>query len=135
MIDGGVRAPGAPPVSLGRRDLDPRVESAREATYPPPYPEGWYVIGRSVDFRARPKFVQCLDNQWVVFRDSSGRAHVLDAYCPHLGANLADGRVHDDCIECPFHGWKMRGDGGVVVGPRSAHCRPETALTEATTGP
>lgn len=103
--------------SSRRKDLDPRVESAREATYPPPYPEGWYVVGRSTDFRARPKFVKCVGHQWVVFRDGSGTVHVLDAYCPHLGANLADGKVHDNCIECPFHGWKIRGDGCVVGQP------------------
>uniref|UniRef100_A0A4W3J4N6 cholesterol 7-desaturase n=3 Tax=Callorhinchus milii TaxID=7868 RepID=A0A4W3J4N6_CALMI len=40
-------------------------------------------------------------------------AHVVDAYCPHLGANLAvGGRVAGDCIECPFHGWQFRGEDG-----------------------
>jgi len=123
-MNGGVQAPlWARSRPLGRSDLDPQVESAREATYPPPYPEGWYVVGRSIDFRARPRFVLCVGNQWVVFRDGSGRVHVLDAYCPHLGANLADGKVHDDCIECPFHGWKIRGDGRVVGQPNES--RPD----------
>jgi len=98
----------------GPKDLNPWVESAREATYPPPYPEGWYVVGRSTDIRDRPTFVQCVGHQWVVFRDASGTARVVDAYCPHLGANLADGKVQGDCVECPFHGWKIRGDGCVV---------------------
>lgn len=49
----------------------------------------------------------------VVFRDTKGLAHVLDAYCPHMGANLGvGGRVVGDCIECPFHGWKFRGHDG-----------------------
>jgi len=135
-MTGGVQAPlralsGRP----GRRDFNPLVESAREATYPPPYPEGWYVVGRSIDFRARPRFVQCVGNQWVVFRDRFGQVHVLDAYCPHLGANLADGKVHDDCIECPFHGWKIRGDGCVVGesdngSPRDAQCRTRSWAVE-----
>ncbi|XP_057675559.1 cholesterol 7-desaturase nvd isoform X2 [Corythoichthys intestinalis] len=49
----------------------------------------------------------------AVFRGEDGKAHVLDAYCPHLGANLAvGGRVVGSCIECPFHGWQFQGDSG-----------------------
>ena len=49
----------------------------------------------------------------AVFRGEDGRAHVVDAYCPHIGANMAvGGRVSGSCIECPFHGWKFRGDDG-----------------------
>ncbi|MBW1831214.1 MAG: Rieske 2Fe-2S domain-containing protein [Myxococcales bacterium] len=120
---GGVQAPlRALPGRLGARGLDPIVESAREATYPPPYPECWYVVGRSVDFHDRPTFVQCAGNQWVVFRDASGQARVVDAYCPHMGANLADGTVRGDCVECPFHGWRIRGDG--CVESQSGECQP-----------
>jgi cholesterol 7-dehydrogenase len=115
MITGGVQAlRRSPSGRVGGRDLDPIVESAREASYPPPYPEAWYVVGRSIDFGDRPTFVQCAGNQWVVFRDASGHAQVVDAYCPHLGANLADGDVQGDSVECPFHGWKIRGDGCVI---------------------
>jgi cholesterol 7-dehydrogenase len=59
-------------------------------------------------------FSQCVSGeQLVVFRDEKGEAHILDAYCPHMGANLGvGGRVVGDCIECPFHGWKFRGYDG-----------------------
>ena len=37
----------------------------------------------------------------------------VDAYCPHLGANMAAGGVvKGDCIECPFHGWQFEGHDG-----------------------
>ena len=99
MITGGVQAPlRGLSGRVGRRNLNPLVESAREASYPPPYPEAWYVVGRSIDFADRPTFVQCAGNQWVVFRDAAGPVRVVDAYCPHLGANLADGKVHDDSV-------------------------------------
>jgi cholesterol 7-dehydrogenase len=40
----------------------------------------------------------------VLFRTESGEAKVLDAYCPHMGADLGVGsKVVGDCIECPFH--------------------------------
>ncbi|CAH2317044.1 cholesterol 7-desaturase-like [Pelobates cultripes] len=51
--------------------------------------------------------------QIAVYRTQDGRVYVVDAYCPHLGANLAiGGRVVGDCIECPFHGWQFRGEDG-----------------------
>ena len=103
---------------------DPVVERAREATYPPPYPDGWYVIARSSELNHRPKFVQAVGHQWVAFRDDRGNARVVDAYCPHLGANLADGRVRDGCVECPFHGWRVRGDGRVAAHANGAEPQP-----------
>lgn len=54
-------------------------------------------------------------------RDEGGKVCALDAYCPHLGADLRiggevltekDGSV---CIRCPFHGWLFRGRDGLCV--------------------
>ena len=51
-----------------------------------------------------------------MFRGEDGKAYVLDAYCPHLGANLAvGGQVVGNCIECPFHGWRFNGNDGKCV--------------------
>lgn len=53
---------------------------------------------------------------FAVFRSKNGVCHVLDAYCPHVGANMAvGGRVFDDCLECPFHGWRFSGTTGKCV--------------------
>jgi len=89
-------------------------EAAREASYPPPYPEGWYVVARSRDVSNEPRLVRLAGNDIVLFRDRSRRARAVAAYCPHMGANLADGTVRDGCIECPFHGWRIDGEGRVV---------------------
>lgn len=54
--------------------------------------------------------------QVAVFRGQDGKAYVVDAYCPHLGANLAvGGQVVGSCIECPFHGWQFRANDGKCV--------------------
>ena len=56
--------------------------------------------------------------QLVLFRGEDGQAHVLDAYCAHMGANLAAGGVVRGCnIECPFHAWRYAGDGRCVEIP------------------
>ena len=60
-------------------------------------PSGDWVVGKTL----------------AVFRGEDGRAHALDAYCCHNGANLAaGGLVKGSCLECPFHGWQFRGDDG-----------------------
>lgn len=37
--------------------------------------------------------------------------HVLDAYCPHMGADLSKGCVRSNSIVCPFHAWVWGRDG------------------------
>lgn len=46
-----------------------------------------------------------LDGRVVVFRERGGRAQVLSAYCPHLGADLGVGEVVDGALRCAFHHW------------------------------
>ena len=51
-----------------------------------------------------------------MYRSKSGKAYVLDAYCPHMGSNLAvGGIVKDECLQCPFHGWVFEGIEGKCV--------------------
>lgn len=90
------------------------VEAARLATYPPPYPEGWYVVGRAKDLSTKPARARVAGNDVLLFRNEAGSACAIDAYCPHMGANLADGAMRDGCIECPFHKWRLDGHGRVV---------------------
>ncbi|MEZ4451784.1 MAG: aromatic ring-hydroxylating dioxygenase subunit alpha [Nannocystaceae bacterium] len=48
----------------------------------------------------------------VLFRDPGGAPRALVDRCPHRGVALSLGRIADDgCVECPFHGWRFRGDG------------------------
>lgn len=92
----------------------------REHTYPPPFPDGWYRVAASKEIKpGEVKHVQCLGEQIAVFRSQNGRIAALDAYCPHLGANLAYGEVKGDRLQCPFHGWQLNGDGRVCQPPLS----------------
>ncbi|XP_058444563.1 cholesterol 7-desaturase nvd [Malaya genurostris] len=81
---------------------------------PPPFPNGWFGILESEQLlTGQARSVDCLGQNFVVFRSSSGLVNVLDAYCPHLGANLGvGGVVRGDCIECPFHHWTFDGKNG-----------------------
>ncbi|KAG5272824.1 hypothetical protein AALO_G00169690 [Alosa alosa] len=96
---------------------------------PPVYPNGWYrVLDSHMLERGDVKNVTVLGEQVAVFRGLDGKAYVVDAYCPHLGANLAvGGRVVGGCIECPFHGWQFRGEDGKCVRIPYAEKVPEFA--------
>ncbi|KAH9488224.1 Cholesterol 7-desaturase [Bulinus truncatus] len=84
---------------------------------PPVYPNGWFGLVESTKLKkAEAITVSAVGQNLAVFRDEHGEAHVLDAYCPHMGANLAaGGRVIGDCLECPFHAWQFRGFDGKCV--------------------
>ncbi|KAG5678787.1 hypothetical protein PVAND_008424 [Polypedilum vanderplanki] len=85
---------------------------------PPPYPNGWFAIATSKEImRGKAKNIECLGEHFVVFRASnSNEVFVLDAYCPHMGANLGvGGIVKNNCVECPFHQWRFNGDNGELV--------------------
>lgn len=81
---------------------------------PPPYPNGWYCILESSLLKPESKrYISCLGEHLIIFRSIDGQVSALNAYCPHLGANMAvGGRVKGDNIECPFHQWSFRGSDG-----------------------
>lgn len=94
------------------------------------FPFSWYVA----DFadaiapgEVRP--LRLLARDLVVWRGADGVAHVMDAYCPHLGANLAlGGRVEGDRLICPYHWWEWNGDGVNVRIPYSERTNASARL-------
>jgi len=83
------------------------------------FARGWFVVAWSTDLApGQVKPLSYFGTQLVLCRTESGAAHVLDAYCPHLGAHLGiGGRVKGECIECPFHAWQFSGDGACTEIP------------------
>lgn len=83
---------------------------------PPPYPNGWFFVTQSEKLNVGDvKEISILGNEFALFRGEDGKARMVSAFCPHLGANLAiGGQVQNNCISCPFHGWKFDGDNGKV---------------------
>ncbi|XP_045783261.1 cholesterol 7-desaturase nvd [Maniola jurtina] len=85
---------------------------------PPPYPNGWFSLVESQNLEVGDVVpVDALGLNLCVYRGEDGKARIVDAYCPHLGANLAmGGSVCGDCIQCPFHQWRFH-DGACVSIP------------------
>ena len=91
----------------------------RKHSSEPGIPNGWFAVAWGRDLvPGDVKRVRCFDEELVVFRTRSGAVHVLDAYCAHLGAHLAEGgRVMGETLRCPFHGWQYDGNGTCVEIP------------------
>lgn len=91
----------------------------REASYPAPYPDGWYRVAGSDEVDAgEVVYRECLGEQIAVYRsDVDGRVNAMGAFCPHMGANLAGGCVKGGEVECPFHRWRIGADGHVAAIP------------------
>lgn len=81
-----------------------------------PYPTSWYRIASSTDVpEGVIHRVHYFDRELIIFRDQEGAAHVADAHCPHMGANIGvGGRIEDGTIVCPFHTWRFAPDGRCV---------------------
>jgi len=62
--------------------------------------------------------VEIAGEKLAVFRDPGGGWHALLDRCPHRGAALSLGTVMDDgSLQCRYHGWRFRGNGGCTRVP------------------
>jgi phenylpropionate dioxygenase-like ring-hydroxylating dioxygenase large terminal subunit len=95
----------------------PRVRLESTPRFPFPMPNGWFILAKADEvapLEVKPIFY--FGRDLVVYRTAGGEARVVSAYCAHLGAHLgAGGRVEDDAIVCPFHGWNYDGSTGKCV--------------------
>eukprot|EP01147_Barroeca_monosierra_P000688 gene688-3988_t len=128
-----------------RRNHDVRRRRLR-GDLPPVYPNGWFQMCAAHDLRPggvisdltcklvllEAKQVHILGKEFAVFRTQSGKVACLDAYCPHLGANLAAGGiVVGETIHCPFHGWVFDCEGRCKDIPYASSKIPEQANTKS----
>lgn len=72
----------------------------------------WYVATLTKELPlGKMKSLEMLGDPVVLFRDSQGKVSAIRDICPHRGIPFSHGRVVDDTVECPYHGWKFSGDG------------------------
>jgi phenylpropionate dioxygenase-like ring-hydroxylating dioxygenase large terminal subunit len=89
--------------------------------------ETWYWAFKSSELKKgqiRP--LQFLGEDLAVYRGEDGIVRALSAYCPHMGAHLAEGRVEGSGVRCFFHAWKYSETGELIDIP----CRPTPGFDE-----
>eukprot|EP01087_Luapelamoeba_hula_P024952 TRINITY_DN967_c0_g1_i2.p1 TRINITY_DN967_c0_g1~~TRINITY_DN967_c0_g1_i2.p1 ORF type:complete len:558 (-),score=66.63 TRINITY_DN967_c0_g1_i2:156-1829(-) len=116
-------------VVMSLEDVEMKAEGAKyrgrrprraRGDLPPAYPNAWYKVMCSHEIqRGEAQDVEMLGKHFVVFRGKDdGKVRILDAYCPHMGANLGvGGTVIGNEIACPFHGWQFDGQGSCTNVP------------------
>jgi phenylpropionate dioxygenase-like ring-hydroxylating dioxygenase large terminal subunit len=100
----------------------------------------WHPVALSESVADAPVAVRLLGHNVVLWR-TSGPTHQIHAWadrCPHRGAKLSLGRVVDEQLECPYHGWCFDASGHCVKVPAlpafippAAHCVNAYGVQEA----
>ena len=76
--------------------------------------EFWYIAAESRSLKRAPLASVMMGESVVLFRNDEGRVGALEDRCAHRNAPLSAGRVSNNCIECPYHGWRYDGQGSCM---------------------
>ena len=80
----------------------------------------WIPVTPAADMRepgGRPIRVKLLGEDLVLFRALNDDLGIIGAFCAHRLAPLFFGRVEEDGLRCPYHGWKFAPDGRCMEMP------------------
>lgn len=90
----------------------------------------WYPVCKSVQVRAdRPHAAKLMGQKLVLWRDGAGEIKCIEDCCPHRGAPLSLGEVHEGKIGCRYHGIIMTGEGVIERVPAMPECAFEGRKT------
>ncbi len=90
----------------------------------------WYPVLEARRLQRRPLQIERFGARWAIWRGRDGAPVMLPGYCPHRGAALADGRIVDGTLACPWHGFRFAEDGRCVMMPcEGADAVPRHAFT------
>ena len=53
---------------------------------------------------------------WIALFNVAGSFFAVDNTCPHAGGPIGEGRLIDDVVRCPWHGWEFNVRTGERVG-------------------
>jgi len=79
----------------------------------------WHPVAAAAELTdEKPiRAVKILNEELVVYRNRRGEYGLVGEHCPHRSASLAFGRVEEEGIRCPYHGWKFDQTGRCLEQP------------------
>lgn len=78
----------------------------------------WHPIAGISEFsRTTVKAIRLFGEDLVLYKDQQGRFGLIDRYCPHRRADLANGYVESTGLRCSYHGWQFDHEGRCVHQP------------------
>ncbi len=76
----------------------------------------WYFAGVSGDVKSGDLIRREIAGEPVTIgRRRDGSVFALRDICPHRAAPLSAGRIVEDTVECPYHGWRFGTDDGACA--------------------
>lgn len=79
----------------------------------------WYPVldARTVSKRGKTYPIKRFGIALVLWRDTNGSLVCMEDKCAHKGVQLSLGRIHNNCIQCPYHGLRYAASGACVAIP------------------
>ena len=77
----------------------------------------WHPVALTSELGTRPKLVQLLGEDLVLFRDKSDRIGLVHRRCPHRRSSLEYGVPEKRGIRCCYHGWLFDTGGAILEAP------------------
>jgi 5,5'-dehydrodivanillate O-demethylase oxygenase subunit len=91
----------------------------------------WMPIAPVAELDERPtKAVRLLGESLVLYKDRSGRYGLVQARCPHRGADLSHGMVDECGLRCSYHGWLFGNTGQCLAQPFEDLVDPEARFKD-----
>lgn len=96
-----------------------------------PFPIGWYQFAYSEDIKIGDVIpLRYFGRDLAAYRTESGTLHLVDAFCPHLGAHIGfGGQIEGETVICPFHHWRYGPDGVNIEIPYADRPNAQARLT------
>jgi phenylpropionate dioxygenase-like ring-hydroxylating dioxygenase large terminal subunit len=91
----------------------------------------WHAVAWASQIRdTEPTPIRLLENELVLWRNRDG-LHAWRDLCVHRGSRLSAGRLTNNCLACPYHGWEYDSAGRCVRIPAHPE-QPPPARAHAT---
>src|SRR6266568_7015532 len=74
-------------------------------------------VSSELEYDGWPRRVRLLGEDLIAYRDTQGRAGVIDENCPHRGSSMIFARNEEAGVRCAYHGWKFDCTGACVDMP------------------
>jgi phenylpropionate dioxygenase-like ring-hydroxylating dioxygenase large terminal subunit len=102
---------------LYKTKLMMNMENIHEFDSDTKYNLNWYVIGEAKKIVENRLYKKTIWNKNYLIWKKSGQYYAMDDACSHRGVALSKGRIINDNIMCPYHGYQFNNQGVLAVVP------------------